>query len=104
MTTSEVPYSLTFFKKRECLPCQHAEDNLKAVLELHPEYQQYVTVLQKEDHPQLVSAYDLNLYPTVLIQDMQSAEIARKIGVRFLSQEWWDAALSAIHLNHGKDL
>lgn len=104
MTTSDVPHHLSFFKKQECLPCKQAEENLQAVLHLHPEYRRYVTVLQKENHPALVAAFDLNLYPTVLIQNKKNEEIARKVGVRFLSQEWWGAALTAIHLNHRKAL
>lgn len=97
MTTfDDRPYKLIFFKKHECLPCAQALENLNSVLEVYPEYASYVTVMQKENHPALVAAYELELYPTVLILDQTNNEISRKVGVRFLTTNWWTAALAAI--------
>jgi hypothetical protein len=70
---------------------------LDRVLELHPEYSYIVTVFKKENHPALVAAYELEMYPTAIIFDVDTHELARKIGGRFLTFDWWSAALSAIH-------
>jgi len=39
------------------------------------------------------------MYPTVLILDKQGEEISRKVGVKFLTKEWWNAALNGIKSN-----
>lgn len=95
--TSNKPHSLAFFKKRECLPCAAADATLRGVLNSTPEYRDYINVFQKEDHPALVAAFDLNLYPTVLILNDKGEEISRKVGARYLSEEWFFQALGAIH-------
>lgn len=94
MTTSK-PTKLVFFKKHECTPCKHAQQELSRVLDKHPELQKYVVILQKEEHPALVAAFELNLYPTVLIMD-KDQEVSRKVGARWLSAEWWEKALISI--------
>ena len=98
MTTSEGrPYKLVFFKKDDCGPCVQVMENLQKVLFNSPEYAELVTVMQKENHSALVAAYELSLYPTVLILDKDNNEISRKIGAKFLTQEWWESALSRIY-------
>ena len=97
MTTSS-PAHLVFYKKDKCRPCEVAYENLEYVLDLSPDLEQYITVLQKEEHPDLVEANSLNLYPTVLVCDEQSREISRKVGAKYLTTHWFHAALTAIHL------
>ncbi len=94
MTTSK-PTKLVFFKKHECSPCKFAQDALTSVLKKHPELEKFVVTMQKEDHPALVAAFELNLYPTVLIMD-NDREVSRKVGARWLSAEWWEKALISI--------
>lgn len=98
MTTSKgVPHHLVFFKKSACSPCELAFSNLQEVLTDYPEFHPYVSVLNKADHPALVASFSLNLYPTVLITDRRGTELSRKVGVRFLTKEWWESALQIIH-------
>jgi hypothetical protein len=85
------------FKKEDCAPCIGASEALNRVLEEHPEYSYIVTVFKKENHPALVAAYELEMYPTAIIFDVDTHELGRKIGGRFLTFDWWSAALSAIH-------
>lgn len=99
-TSSGQPFKLVFFKKKECGPCLQAAENLGAVLDANPDLSRYVSVLQKEDHPALVAAFELEMYPTVLILDKESNEVGRKVGVRPLTSDWWEVALSFIHKNH----
>lgn len=98
MTTSK-PYRIVLFKKEDCEPCAQALANLHKALNAHPDFHDYVAVLQKENHPALVVSYNLNLYPTAIIFDEDSEELARKVGVRYLSEDWWVLALSYIHKN-----
>jgi thiol-disulfide isomerase/thioredoxin len=95
MTTSK-PSRLVFFKKDGCGPCEKATEALDQVLELNPEYGQYVSVIQKENAPALVAAYELKMYPTVLIMDKESHELSRKVGSSFLTKDWWNQALDVI--------
>lgn len=96
MTTSS-PHKICLFKKEDCAPCTGASEALDRVLERHPEYSYIVTVFKKENHPALVAAYELEMYPTAIIFDVDTHELARKIGGKFLTYDWWSAALTAIH-------
>lgn len=93
------PWKLVFFKKEGCGPCDQALHNLNQALVLDDAFYGLVTVMQKEYHGALVAAYDLEMYPTVLILDKQGEEISRKVGVKFLTKEWWNAALTGIKNN-----
>ena len=97
MKTSKSPDHLVFYKKRDCAPCLNAGLALDYVLSINPEFEPYITVLQKEDHPDLVEANDISLYPTVLIVDKMGNEISRKVGGKFLTHEWFNAALYALY-------
>lgn len=79
------------------MPCVAADAAVRAVLNSTPEYRDYINIFQKEDHPALVAAFDLSLYPTVLILNDKGEEISRKIGARYISEEWLFQALGAIH-------
>jgi thiol-disulfide isomerase/thioredoxin len=95
MTTSK-PARLVFFKKEGCGPCDMAYSALQLVLAENPEYEQFVSVIQKENAPSLVAAYELELYPTVLIMDKDSNVLSRKVGSSSLTMRWWYQALTAI--------
>jgi hypothetical protein len=95
MKTSK-PARLVFFKKEGCGPCDMAAKALKQVLDQHPDYSQYISIIQKEDAPALVAAYELQMYPTVLIMDKDSHELSRKVGSSYLTQRWWYQALDVI--------
>lgn len=96
MATSS-PHKLIFFKKEGCGPCAQAQENLTTVLKDNPELGLHVATMQKENHPALVVSYDLHTYPTVLIMDQEGQELSRKVGVSWLTSEWWFTALNMIH-------
>ena len=95
--TSKVPAGLVFYKKEGCPPCHQASLALQYVLKINPEFEPYITVLQKEEVPELVEANNVDLYPTVLLVDDEGKEITRKVGFRNLGREWFNAALYAIY-------
>lgn len=97
MKTSKEPAQLIFFKKESCAPCLNAQLALDYVLGINPEFESFVTILKKEEHPDLVKELDLSLYPTVIIADQDDNEISRKVGGRTLTHEWWNAALYALY-------
>jgi thiol-disulfide isomerase/thioredoxin len=95
MTTSK-PARLVFFKKKGCEPCKAAAEALQLVLNEYPQYESFVSVIFKENAPSLVAAYELELYPTVLIMDKDRNELSRKVGSSMLTQRWWFKALTAL--------
>ena len=97
MTTSD-PRKLVFFKKEGCGPCELALARLQSVLTSNPEFEEHVTILQKENHTALVEAYELKMYPTVLILNQEMDEIGRKVGVNTMPSVWWYNALKTIHV------
>ena len=97
--TPSKPWKLVFFKKEGCKPCETALINLNNVLEKNDAFYGLVTVMQKEYHSALVASYNLKMYPTVLVLDKGSDEIGRKVGVKHLTEDWWEKALTAILKN-----
>ena len=95
MTTSK-PARLIVFKKEDCEPCKWVTATLNVVLSAHPEWDQYISIIYKEENPALVAAYELRRYPTVLIMDADSNVISQKIGSSSLSPAWWIDAFEAI--------
>jgi len=77
MTTSN---HAVLFTKQTCLPCTKTKDHLSEILRDQPGLGRYVSVLQKENHSALVEAYDLNLYPTLLVVYSLGEELARITG------------------------
>ena len=79
-------------------------ERLQTVLESNPELEEHVSILQKENHSALVEAYDLKMYPTVIVLNKSMDEIGRKVGVNTMPSVWWYNALKTIHvlkeLNH----
>ena len=90
------PDRLVFFKKENCAHDLNVQQQLDEVLYLYPEFRNYAVVMQKENHPALVAAFELKMYPTVLILDATGNEISRKVGSKYLTKEWWINALTAL--------
>lgn len=93
------PHKLVLFKKQGCPPCIKAKAALDKVLFEYPKFEECISVLQKENHPALVAAYELQLYPTVLILDQQLDEIDRRVGGNSLTEDWWFTALFTVYNN-----
>jgi hypothetical protein len=83
--TSKQRRHAVLFTKEECGPCFKTKVHLHTLINGHPELDEVISVLAKENHPALVAAYDLNLYPTLLITDQnikgdESNEVQRIVG------------------------
>lgn len=79
MTTKTSSHAVLFTKDK-CAPCVGAKSKLKEVLDENPNFANAISVMQKENHPALVSAYDLQLFPTLLIVDSLGEERDRIVG------------------------
>lgn len=77
MTTSDVAHRAVLFCKQDCAPCQATKD---FVFALRHQLTEYLTIMQKENHSALVEAYDLNLYPTLLVVDEYGHELQKIVG------------------------
>ena len=100
METSKA-HKIILFKKKDCKPCDMALESLDSVLYAYKEYEPYITVLQQENHPALLEAYKVKLFPTALVLDYESEEITRAVGGKVLTPRWFQRALRTIH-NHRK--
>ena len=55
---------LILFTKKDCGPCKRVKNFLRV-----NGYLDKVTILEKENHPALVSAFQLGLYPTLVVAE-----------------------------------
>jgi len=56
------------------------KDALHNLLQLNPACGNYIATLEKENHSALVAAYDLEMYPTLLVVDDKGEELGRFTG------------------------
>jgi len=78
MTSSRLHAVL--FTKEACKPCELTKEHLYDVLENSLGLNETISVLKKENHSALVEAYQLNLYPTLLIVGPGGLEQERIVG------------------------
>ena len=78
MPTSDLHAVL--FTKEGCPPCNAVKTHLADLIESRAHTVDYISTLKKENHQALVEAYDLKLYPTLLIVDRNGEEQDRLIG------------------------
>jgi len=78
MPTSDMHAVL--FTKEDCAPCEDTKGYLKTLIESRANTVDYISTLKKENHQALVEAYNLELYPTLLIVDSLGEEQDRIIG------------------------
>ena len=67
------------FTKESCAPCALTKEHLYDVLENNLGLNETISVMKKENHSALVEAYDLNLYPTLLIVGPDGIEVQERI-------------------------
>lgn len=67
------------FTKENCGPCLKTKEFLNDLLYGDYRLGETVSVMKKENHFALVDAYDLNLYPTLLVVGPQGIEIQERI-------------------------
>lgn len=66
------------FTKEDCAPCLNTKSFIDR--EVPEDLIGYLSILQKENHTALVNAYNLRLFPTLLILDYRGIEIDRIVG------------------------
>ena len=91
MTSKAKPHAV-LFTKDECGPCFKTKVYVATLLGGRPELGEYFSQLAKENHPALIEAYEIDLYPTLLITDQNVAkgennEIRRIIGGKAVRAE-----------------
>ena len=82
--TSKQRRHAVLFTKDECGPCFKTKVHVVTLLQGHPEFSEVFSQLAKENHPALVDAYELNLYPTLIVTDQNikggNNEVQRIVG------------------------
>ncbi len=67
------------FTKEDCLPCAQTKLFISDVCDEQLVHD-YVVVMKKENHSALVAAYELELFPTLLLVNSQGEESSRVVG------------------------
>lgn len=78
MPTSDMHAVL--FTKEDCAPCNGVKDHLHKLIQARANTVDYISTLKKENHQALVEAYNLKLFPTLLIVDRTGEEQDRITG------------------------
>lgn len=90
MTSKTKPHAV-LFTKEECAPCFKTKVHVATLLGGRPELGEYFSQLAKENHPALIAAYEIDLYPTLLITDQnikgENNEIRRVVGGKAVRAE-----------------
>jgi glutaredoxin len=68
------------FTKEGCPPCIKTKEFAYDVIENNLDLAETLSFMRKEAHSALVEAYQLNLYPTLLIVGPNGLEIERIVG------------------------
>ena len=84
MTSNRRPYAV-LFTKTNCKPCLQTKQHLDEVIERDERFYEVISTLAIENHSALRSAYELDLFPTLIIVDQNakgpdSNEIERIVG------------------------
>ena len=78
MTTSRT--HAVIFTKEKCGPCIKTKEFIYDLLENNLALTETLSFLKKENHSALVEAYNLELYPTLLITGPNGHEFERVVG------------------------
>ena len=66
------------FTKEDCAPCLNTKGYIHE--NVPDDLKHHLSIFQKENHTALVTAYNLELYPTLLIVDEGGRELDRIVG------------------------
>ena len=78
MTTKT--FRVVLFTKEDCLPCTLTKNHLEFIREETPSYGNCIHILKREYHPSLVGAYNIELFPTLVIVDQLGEEVGKIVG------------------------
>ena len=67
------------FTKKDCLPCAQTKLFISDVCDEQLVHD-YLVVMQKENHSALVAAYELEMFPTLLVVTSTGEESSRVVG------------------------
>jgi hypothetical protein len=90
-------FRAVLFTKQDCLPCITTKDALNKILKLNPACGNYIATLEKENHSALVAAYELEMYPTLLVVDDKGEEVGRFTGGKKV-REYLPGILSTLRI------
>ena len=79
MTISRTSHAVLFTKEK-CGPCIKTKDFIYDLLENNLALSETLSILKKEHPRALVEAYNLDLYPTLLIVGPNGVELERFVG------------------------
>jgi len=68
------------FTKDRCGPCAKTKEFIYDLLEHNLPLTETLSFLKAENHSALVEAYNLNLYPTLLVTGPNGLEVERVVG------------------------
>ena len=68
------------FTKEGCPPCIQTKEFAYDIIENNLHLAETLSFLKKENHSALIEAYQLNLYPTLLVIGPNGIEIERIVG------------------------
>lgn len=68
------------FTKEDCLPCVLTKDYINSIREEYPSYGNSIHILKREYHPSLIGAYNIELFPTLVIVDQLGEEEGKLVG------------------------
>lgn len=71
MISNRKPYAV-LFTKTNCEPCQQTKQYLDRVIEQDECFYEVISTLAIENHSALREAYELNLFPTLIIVDQNA--------------------------------
>ena len=98
MTTSSRVHAVLFTKDK-CKPCTETKLFISDFLDHYPGLADGLSILKKENHSALVEAYELNLYPTLLIVGPNGTELDRVVGGAAI-RDVIERVLTEIHLEN----
>ena len=94
MTSKTSRRHAVLFTKDECGPCFKTKVHLHTLFGEKPLLSEVISTLAKENHPALVEAYALNLYPTLIITDQnikgENNEVQRIVGGKAIREQLED--------------
>jgi len=80
MTIPNSRKHLVLFKKENCPPCGRVAQRLESIISREPNLVHQISVLRKEYHSALLSAYKIDMFPTMLLVNSNGEELERWIG------------------------
>ena len=66
------------FTKDDCVPCTQTKGYIRD--HVPDEYKPHLSTFRKEDHTALITAYNIDLFPTLLLVNSEGIEVDRAVG------------------------